>query len=153
MARVGKLLLLSGLFPHLSNQVRVRHLVSILRPENYSSLLPVRPRMFCLHPVGQRFLPGYSNWGSSLYSQSLKTSTSEGKALRGWWGQRSLSSELMSWDLPWPPLRRQRKQHMAGRKEEGTASLFPLGQTRLSELHIILKSSLLIKPFFGLFPA
>lgn len=135
MARAGKLLLLSGLFPHLSNQVRVMHLVSILRPENYCSLSPVRPRMFCLHPVGQRFLPGYSNWGSSLFSQSLKTSTSEGKAIRGWWGQRSLSSELMSWNLPRPPLRRQKETAHVW-KEGRTDSFFvSIGQTRLWTSH------------------
>ena len=135
MARAGKLLRLSGLFPHLSNQVSVMHLVSILRPENYSSLSPVRPRIFCLHPVGQRFLPGYSNWGSSLYSQSLKTSTSEGKTLRGWWGQRSLSSELMSWDLPRPPFRRQKETAHVWKEGRRDSFFVSVGQTRLSELH------------------
>lgn len=48
---------------------------------------------------------------------------------------------------------KRRKQHMAGRKEEGTTSSFPAGETGLSELHIILKSFPLAKSFFGLFPA
>lgn len=55
------------------------YLDSALRPENCSGHLPVRLWMFCLRPVGQRFLPGYNSWGSSLFFRSHKTSASEGE--------------------------------------------------------------------------
>jgi len=77
----------------------------------------------------------------------LKEKPSEADGVRGHWVQNWWVG--ICHDLLWGD---RRKQHMSGRKEERTASLFPLGKQD-SELHIILKSFRLIKPFFWIFPA
>lgn len=130
------------------------HLVSILRPENYCSLsfrLSGQGCSVSIQWVKGFFLVTATEDPVSFPRVSrhphLKEKPSEADGVRGHWVQNWWVG--ICHDLLWGD---RRKQHMSGRKEERTASLFPLGKQD-SELHIILKSFRLIKPFFWIFPA
>lgn len=78
----------------------------------------------CLSPVGWRLLPSYSSWESSLFFRSSKTPSSERETPRGFWGQESVSSELMNWECAVTSLDEKR---LEGRKKEQLLH-FPWGK-------------------------